>query len=152
MRNLAFIFALFVVIPVGSAYASTQDLDALVESVRQEALQEASHDQERIERFLPASSPDSDLVSVEPDGIGDLLVALTFKGHQNDTGPLNETLLSGSGSHKVLRIDICISVTTTLAALPDISPSFLCFDRVCSQTIRSLRKEGTFYGNTNSRC
>lgn len=32
--------------------ASTGDLDALVESVRQEALQEASHDKERIERFL----------------------------------------------------------------------------------------------------
>lgn len=32
--------------------ASTDDLDALVESVRQEALHEASYDQERIERFL----------------------------------------------------------------------------------------------------
>ena len=36
----------------GSALATTADLDALVEKVRQEALQEASHDQERIERFL----------------------------------------------------------------------------------------------------
>ena len=36
------------------ARASTEDIDALVEKVRQEALQEASHDQERIERFLEA--------------------------------------------------------------------------------------------------
>jgi len=36
----------------GDALASPEDIDALVESVRQEALKEASHDQERIERFL----------------------------------------------------------------------------------------------------
>jgi biopolymer transport protein ExbB len=35
-----------------NAHASTADIDALVEKVRQEALLEASHDQERIERFL----------------------------------------------------------------------------------------------------
>ena len=35
-----------------NVYASTEDLDALVETVRQEALREASYDQERIERFL----------------------------------------------------------------------------------------------------
>ncbi len=46
---------LIVVISLGSIFpagATPQDLDALVEKVRQEALQEASHDQERIERFL----------------------------------------------------------------------------------------------------
>ena len=35
----------------GNALGSTEDLDALVEKVRQEALLEASHDQERIDRF-----------------------------------------------------------------------------------------------------
>lgn len=43
---------LFIALTAAVAMASPDELDALVESVRQEALQEASHDQERIERFL----------------------------------------------------------------------------------------------------
>jgi len=43
---------LCLLLPTTAALASPEELDALVESVRQEALQEASHDQERIERFL----------------------------------------------------------------------------------------------------
>ena len=46
----------------GSALATTADLDALVEKVRQEALQEASHDQERIERFLDERESQSQLL------------------------------------------------------------------------------------------
>ena len=36
----------------GVAGASSEDVDALVEAVRQEALLEAAHDEERIDRFL----------------------------------------------------------------------------------------------------
>ncbi len=39
-----------------AANASIEDIDALVEAVRQEALQEAAHDEERIERFLDAQA------------------------------------------------------------------------------------------------
>ena len=35
-----------------AASASIEDVDALVESVRQEALKEAAHDEERINEFL----------------------------------------------------------------------------------------------------
>lgn len=63
MRKIASLFALLVVLPVGSVYSSTQDLDALVESVRQEALQEASYDQERIERFLAERTSQTQLLA-----------------------------------------------------------------------------------------
>lgn len=49
-KQIGIITALMLV--AGSALASTADLDALVEKVRQEALQEATYDQERIDRFL----------------------------------------------------------------------------------------------------
>lgn len=52
MKRLTTILTMFVALAVSSAQATTEDLDALVEKVRQEALLEASHDQERIERFL----------------------------------------------------------------------------------------------------
>ncbi len=42
--------------------ASTEELDALVERVRQEALKEASYDQERIERFLGERAEQSQLL------------------------------------------------------------------------------------------
>jgi biopolymer transport protein ExbB len=45
------------------AYASPEELDALVESVRREALQEASHDKERIERFLSEQKSQKKLLS-----------------------------------------------------------------------------------------
>jgi biopolymer transport protein ExbB len=45
------------------AFASPEELDALVESVRQEALQEASHDKERIERFLSEQDLQKQLLS-----------------------------------------------------------------------------------------
>lgn len=63
MKRLISIIALFVCLPIGSVYSSTQDLDALVESVRQEALQEASHDQERIEKFLSEREAQNQLLA-----------------------------------------------------------------------------------------
>ena len=51
MKKQTWIIAALTLV-AGSALASTADLDALVEKVRQEALQEASFDQERIDRFL----------------------------------------------------------------------------------------------------
>lgn len=52
MKRLTTILAALSFLSASSGLASTEDLDALVEKVRQEALQEASYDQERIERFL----------------------------------------------------------------------------------------------------
>jgi len=52
MKQLIAILAVVLSFAIVDANASTEDLDALVEKVRQEALQEASFDQERIERFL----------------------------------------------------------------------------------------------------
>jgi biopolymer transport protein ExbB len=46
------VFALLGVIVCVNALATPAELDALVESVRQEALREASFDQDRVERFL----------------------------------------------------------------------------------------------------
>ena len=46
----------------GSAQASIEAIDALVEAVRQEALQEAAHDEERIERFLEARADQQELL------------------------------------------------------------------------------------------
>jgi biopolymer transport protein ExbB len=63
MRRIAAILALFTIFPAGSAFASTEELDALVESVRQEALQEANYDQERIERFLSERESKSQLLA-----------------------------------------------------------------------------------------
>ena len=48
-------------VPV-AASAAADDLDALVEAVRQEALREASHDEERIERFLAAREEQAAMV------------------------------------------------------------------------------------------
>jgi biopolymer transport protein ExbB len=52
MNRLSTLAALIPLALAGSALGNTEDLDALVEKVRQEALLEASYDQERIERFL----------------------------------------------------------------------------------------------------
>ncbi|RLA34319.1 MAG: hypothetical protein DRR11_02155 [Gammaproteobacteria bacterium] len=52
MKNGITLLLLFGALVHINVYASTEDLDALVETVRQEALREASYDQERIERFL----------------------------------------------------------------------------------------------------
>ena len=52
MITMTRILSIGLVLVAAGAWASTGDVDALVEKVRQEALQEASHDQERIERFL----------------------------------------------------------------------------------------------------
>ncbi len=59
---------LFVLAGVLAAYASsvslaaTSDVDALVESVRQEALKEAAHDEERVKRFLDERAEKSKLL------------------------------------------------------------------------------------------
>ena len=52
MKRFMTLLAVCLPIAMPGAWASTDDVDALVEKVRQEALLEASHDQERIERFL----------------------------------------------------------------------------------------------------
>ena len=44
------------------ANASIEEIDALVEAVRQEALQEAAHDEERIDRFLEARAEQQELL------------------------------------------------------------------------------------------
>jgi biopolymer transport protein ExbB len=61
MRRLILILLAAVLAP--SAYASIDEIDALVEAVRQEALQEAAHDEERIERFLAARDEQAELLS-----------------------------------------------------------------------------------------
>ena len=53
IRELKTIALIAVLLPA-CAFATGEDLDALVESVRQEALREAAYDEERIERFLAA--------------------------------------------------------------------------------------------------
>jgi biopolymer transport protein ExbB len=63
MKKIASILVLLVLLPLSHVYSSTEDLDALVESVRQEALQEASHDQERIEKFLSEREEQTQLLS-----------------------------------------------------------------------------------------
>ena len=45
-----------------AAFASIDEIDALVEAVRQEALQEAAHDEERIDRFLAAREEQADML------------------------------------------------------------------------------------------
>ena len=45
-----------------AAFASIDEIDALVEAVRQEALQEAAHDEERIDRFLAAREEQAELL------------------------------------------------------------------------------------------
>ena len=54
MRTRAIILsAVLACVPL-AAFAGTDDVDALVESVRQEALKEAAHDEERINDCLAA--------------------------------------------------------------------------------------------------
>ena len=45
-----------------ATYAGTDDVDALVESVRQEALKEAAHDEQRIEEFLAARAEQQNML------------------------------------------------------------------------------------------
>ncbi len=45
-----------------AAFASIDEIDALVEAVRQEALQEAAHDEERIDRFLAAREEQAEIL------------------------------------------------------------------------------------------
>jgi len=62
MNKTLTIIACAILFPLSATHASLEDLDALVESVRQEALKEASHDQERIERFLGERSAQQELL------------------------------------------------------------------------------------------
>ena len=50
MKNAAILYLMLLVPCV--AWSDNRDIDALVESVRQEALREAEHDEQRIDRFL----------------------------------------------------------------------------------------------------
>ncbi|MEO1201474.1 MAG: MotA/TolQ/ExbB proton channel family protein [Pseudomonadota bacterium] len=60
VRFLSALAALSLVLPV---YANTDDIDALVEAVRQEALAEAEHDEQRINRFLGAQDEQRNLLN-----------------------------------------------------------------------------------------
>ncbi len=61
MRSMTFAGVLFLLATTTSV-ASTDDLDALVESVRQEALKEAAHDEDRVKRFLAERSEQARLL------------------------------------------------------------------------------------------
>lgn len=63
MRKLTFILAALLPLAATTAQATIEDIDALVERVRQEALLEASHDQERIERFLAEQQSQQQLLA-----------------------------------------------------------------------------------------
>ncbi len=63
MRSLRCVYALAALIAAAPAVASTEDIDALVEAVRQEALQEAEHDEQRINRFLGAQDEQQALLN-----------------------------------------------------------------------------------------
>ena len=52
IRTITYLTVLVVTAIGNVALATPEQLDELVRSVREEALQEAAHDQERIERFL----------------------------------------------------------------------------------------------------
>ena len=60
MKRLTLILIALVLAP--AANASIDDIDALVEAVRQEAMQEAAHDEERIDRFLAARAEQQQLL------------------------------------------------------------------------------------------
>ena len=63
MSWLRRIASLAVLVAVAPAAANTGDIDALVEAVRQEALQEAEHDEQRINRFLGAQEEQQALLN-----------------------------------------------------------------------------------------
>lgn len=63
MRRLAVATAGILLIFPTIALADAGDVDALVESVRQEALQEAAHDAQRIDEFLAERNRQSDLLT-----------------------------------------------------------------------------------------
>ncbi len=52
MKKLSIVALSLALVAVAPANAAIEDIDQLVESVRQEALREAEHDEERIDRFL----------------------------------------------------------------------------------------------------
>lgn len=60
-RNHLTLALLIGCLPLAS-YAGTDDVDALVESVRQEALKEAAHDEQRIDEFLAARDEQRNLL------------------------------------------------------------------------------------------
>lgn len=62
IRELKAIAVLAGLLPL-SAFAASEDVDALVESVRQEALREAAYDEERIERFLTVQAEQETLLA-----------------------------------------------------------------------------------------
>ena len=59
MAGVSAVAALLLPLP---AWAAIDDVDALVESVRQEALKEAAYDEERINRFLAAQAEQQELL------------------------------------------------------------------------------------------
>lgn len=62
MRKTLIALLAFGLVASPGAKASTEDIDNLVESVRQEALREAEHDEERINRFLTAQAEQQNLL------------------------------------------------------------------------------------------
>jgi len=62
MRIITFLIMLMCACLSGTVAASPEQLDRLVQSVREEALREAAHDQERVERFLNERERQSDVL------------------------------------------------------------------------------------------
>lgn len=63
MSRQRLLFAIGAMLFAPSVFATGEDVDALVESVRQEALREAAYDEERIDRFLEDQSLQADLLN-----------------------------------------------------------------------------------------
>lgn len=61
MKNATILFLLLTLSSI--AWSDTGDVDALVESVRQEALKEAEHDEQRIDRFLADQQQQRELLA-----------------------------------------------------------------------------------------
>ena len=95
MRHLIGLLALLAILLPDLALAASDDVDALVESVRREALAEAEHDRERIDRFLSARDQQSALLA---DARRKLAAANALADSQRAEYEENEATLTRYGS------------------------------------------------------
>jgi biopolymer transport protein ExbB len=89
MKNIT-VLLLLMVMP-GVAWSDGRDVDALVESVRQEALKEAEHDEQRIERFLADQQQQRELLA---DAKAQLAAATARANRLRDAYEENEQTLT----------------------------------------------------------
>ena len=89
MKNIM-ILCLLMVLP-GVAWSDGRDIDALVESVRQEALKEAEHDEQRIDRFLADQEQQRELLA---DAKAQLATATARANRLRDAYEENEQTLT----------------------------------------------------------